>query len=88
MCVCVYNVESMVGPTGTPEGPEQCDPPVPKAPPPTYTLILDRDPVPEEQVTTPSYLWCVSESPSVFPNQSLLFSDWPGAGGVRVGLRL
>ncbi|XP_067110675.1 vezatin isoform X2 [Osmerus mordax] len=36
---------------GTPEGPEQCAPPVPKAPPPppTYTLIQDRDPVPEEQ---------------------------------------
>ncbi|KAK6314758.1 hypothetical protein J4Q44_G00142870 [Coregonus suidteri] len=34
---------------GTPEGPEQCLPPVPCTPVPTYTLILDRDPVPEEQ---------------------------------------
>ncbi|XP_064795661.1 vezatin-like isoform X4 [Oncorhynchus masou masou] len=34
---------------GTPDGPEQCLPPVPCTPPPTYTLILDRDPVPEEQ---------------------------------------
>uniref|UniRef100_A0A4W5NYE1 Vezatin n=1 Tax=Hucho hucho TaxID=62062 RepID=A0A4W5NYE1_9TELE len=29
--------------------PEQCLPPVPCTPAPTYTLILDRDPVPEEQ---------------------------------------
>ncbi|XP_052316342.1 vezatin-like isoform X4 [Oncorhynchus keta] len=34
---------------GTPDGPEQCLPPVPCTPAPTYTLILDRDPVPEEQ---------------------------------------
>ncbi|XP_071242923.1 vezatin-like isoform X2 [Salvelinus alpinus] len=34
---------------GTPDGPKQCLPPVPCTPAPTYTLILDRDPVPEEQ---------------------------------------
>ncbi|XP_042153923.1 vezatin isoform X3 [Oncorhynchus tshawytscha] len=34
---------------GTPDGPEQCLSPVPCTPAPTYTLILDRDPVPEEQ---------------------------------------
>ncbi|CDQ71751.1 unnamed protein product [Oncorhynchus mykiss] len=34
---------------GTPDGPKPCLPPVPCTPAPTYTLILDRDPVPEEQ---------------------------------------
>ncbi|KAF3859348.1 hypothetical protein F7725_021747 [Dissostichus mawsoni] len=35
---------------GNAEGPEQCGPPVAEipAPPPSYPLILDRDPVPEE----------------------------------------
>ncbi|XP_034382572.1 LOW QUALITY PROTEIN: vezatin [Cyclopterus lumpus] len=36
--------------SGNAEGPAQCSPPVPgiPAPPPSYPLILDRDPVPEE----------------------------------------
>ncbi|KAI4803159.1 hypothetical protein KUCAC02_006715 [Chaenocephalus aceratus] len=36
--------------SGNAEGPEQCGPPVAEipAPPPSYPLILDRDPVPEE----------------------------------------
>lgn len=35
---------------GDRDGAEQRGPAVPEAPPPSYPLILDRDPVPEEMV--------------------------------------
>lgn len=52
ICVFVAITSFYIISAGNSEGVEQCGPPLPEIPdpPPSYPLILDRDPVPEELV--------------------------------------
>lgn len=97
ICVFVAITLFYIISAGNSEGVEQCGPLLPEIPdpPPSYPLILDRDPVPEELVRSNVHhkqylhLNSVTHNLVLFPCcQSAPASCEPGVGGLRVRLGL